>query len=189
MLRANLKKAERAAGDTPSAEQRAEIDKLRSEAEAADARVPAAATSKKPVDENLKKAKLDLAMARAAVKKTEREIDSAPDDANLKAQLAAQQQVFNAAEKALHEAESNSPIPPPERNKVDKKPVDETLRELKTNLATTKADFKRAERELQAAIDAETDTAPAQDQLTATRAKLDAAAKAFAEYMASKETN
>ena len=67
--------------------------------------------------------------------------------------------------------------------------MDETLRELKTNLATTKADFKRAERELQAAIDAETDTAPAQDQLTATRAKLDAAAKAFAEYMASKETN
>lgn len=189
MLRANLRKAERAAGDNPSEEQQAEIAKLREEAEAADARVPAAPAVKPPVDENLKKAKLDLAMARAAVKKTERELANSPDDEALQAQLATQQESFKAAEAALHEAENNSPIPPPERQKVDKKPVDENLRELKTNLATTKADFKRAERELQAAKDAETDTAPAQEQLTATRAKLDAAAKAFADYMASKETD
>ena len=189
MLRANLRKAERAAGDSPSEEQQAEIAKLREEAEAADARVPAAPAVKQPVDENLKKAKLDLAMARAAVKKTERELAANPDDAELKAQLETQQKTFNAAEQALHDAELNSPIPPPERQKVDKKPVDETVRELKTNLATAKADFKRAERELQAAIDAETDTASAQDQLTATRATLDAAAKAFADHMASKETH
>jgi len=189
MLRANLKKAERAAGENPSAEQQAELAKLREEAEAAEARVPATATAKKPVDENLKKAKLDLAMARAAVKQTERELANNPEDAALQAQLATQQHSFSAAEQALHEAENNSPIPPPERHKVDKKPVDETLRELKTNLATSKADFKRAERELQAAKDADTDTAPAQEQLTASRAKLDAAAKAFADYMASKETD
>ena len=189
MLRANLKKAERAAGDSPSAEQQTEIAKLREEAAAGDARVPAAPVAKKPVDENLKKAKLDLAMARAAVKKTERELSNSPDDEALQAQLTTQQESFKAAEAALHEAENNSPIAPPERQKVDKKPVDENLRELKTNLATTKADFKRAERELQAAKDAETDTAPAQEQLTATRAKLDAAAKAFADYMASKETD
>tara|TARA_R110000751_G_scaffold97749_2_gene190273 strand:- start:162 stop:1847 length:1686 start_codon:yes stop_codon:yes gene_type:complete len=189
MLRANLRKAERAAGENPSEEQQAEIAKLREEAEAADARVPAAPAVKQPIDENLKKAKLDLAMARAAVRKTERELTSSPDDADLKAQLETQQQTFNAAEQVLHDAELNSPIPPPERQKVDKKPVDETVRELKTNLATAKADFKRAERELQAAIDAETDTAPAQDQLTATRATLDAAAKAFADHMASKETH
>ncbi|MEH6564410.1 MAG: electron transport complex subunit RsxC [Halopseudomonas sp.] len=189
MLRANLKKAERAAGDNPSAEQQAELTKLREEAEAAEARVPAAPVAKKPVDENLKKAKLDLAMARAAVKKTERELANNPDDESLKAQLTSQQQVYSAAEQALHEAENSSPIAPPERQKVDKKPVDENLRELKTNLATCKADFKRAERELQAAKDAQTDTTAAQEQLTATRAKLDAAAKAFADYMASKETD
>jgi len=189
MLRANLRKAERAAGDNPSEEQQAEIAKLREEAKEADARVPAAPAVKPPVDENLKKAKLDLAMARAAVKKTERELANSPDDEALQAQLTTQQESFKAAESALHEAENNSPIPPPERQKVDKKPVDENLRELKTNLATSKADFKRAERELQAAKDAETDTAPAQEQLTATRAKLDAAAKAFADYMASKETD
>ncbi|OWL90422.1 electron transport complex subunit RsxC [Halopseudomonas aestusnigri] len=189
MLRAALKKAERAAGDNPSDQQQAEIAKLREQAEAAEARVPATAAAKKPVDETLKQAKLDLAMARAATRKTERALAESPDDADLQAQLATQQQALSAAEKALHEAENSSPIPPPERQRVDKKPVDEQLRELKTNLATTKADFKRAERELKDATEAGGDTAAAERELATRRAALDVAAKAFADYMASKETN
>jgi electron transport complex protein RnfC len=189
MLRAALKKAERAAGDSPSDEQQAEIAKLREQAEAAEARVPATAAANKPVDEKLKQAKLDLAMARAATRKTERALAESPEDADLQAQLAARQQALSAAEKALHEAENSSPIPPPERQRVDKKPVDEQLRELKTNLATTKADFKRAERELKDATEAGADTAAAEQELATRRAALDIAAKAFADYMASKETN
>jgi electron transport complex protein RnfC len=189
MLRAALKKAERAAGDSPSDEQQAEIAKLREQAEAAEARVPATVAANKPVDEKLKQAKLDLAMARAATRKTERALAESPEDADLQAQLAARQQALSAAEKALHEAENSSPIPPPERQRVDKKPVDEQLRELKTNLATTKADFKRAERELKDATEAGADTAAAEQELATRRAALDIAAKAFADYMASKETN
>ncbi|GMQ54048.1 electron transport complex subunit RsxC [Halopseudomonas aestusnigri] len=189
MLRAALKKAERAAGDSPSDEQQAEIAKLREQAEAAEARVPATAAANKPVDEKLKQAKLDLAMARAATRKTERALAESPEDADLQAQLAARQQALSAAEKALHEAENSSPIPPPERQRVDKKPVDEQLRELKTNLATTKADFKRAERELKDATESGADTAAAEQELATRRAALDIAAKAFADYMASKETN
>ena len=189
MLRAALKKAERAAGDSPSDEQQAEIAKLREQAEAAEARVPTTAAAKKPVDEKLKQAKLDLAMARAATRKTERALAESPEDADLQAQLATRQQALSAAEKALHEAENSSPIPPPERQRVDKKPVDEQLRELKTNLATIKADFKRAERELKDATEAGADTAAAEQELATRRAALDIAVKAFADYMASKETN
>ena len=189
MLRAALKKAERAAGDSPSDEQQAEIAKLREQAEAAEARVPTTAAAKKPVDEKLKQAKLDLAMARAATRKTERALAESPEDADLQAQLATWQQALSAAEKALHEAENSSPIPPPERQRVDKKPVDEQLRELKTNLATTKADFKRAERELKDSTEAGADTAAAEQELATRRAALDIAVKAFADYMASKETN
>ena len=109
MLRAALKKAERNAGDSPSEEQQAEIAKLREQVEAADARIPASATAKKPVDEKLKQAKLDLAMARATLKKTERALSENPDDADLQAQLASQQQTYQSAETALHEAENSSP--------------------------------------------------------------------------------
>tara|TARA_Y100000593_G_scaffold13494_1_gene25167 strand:+ start:8008 stop:10377 length:2370 start_codon:yes stop_codon:yes gene_type:complete len=189
MLRAALKKAERNAGDSPSEEQQAEIAKLREQVEAADARIPASATAKKPVDEKLKQAKLDLAMARAALKKTERALSENPDDADLQAQLASQQQTYQSAETALHEAENSSPIPPPQRQLVDKKPVDEQLRALKTTMATCKADFKRAERELKEASEAGGDTTTAQQNLDTARAALDVAAKAFADYMASKETN
>lgn len=189
MLRAALKKAERSAGDSPSEEQQAEIAKLREQVEAADARIPASATTKKPVDEKLKQAKLDLAMARAALKKTERALSETPEDADLQAQLANQQQAYQSAETALHEAENNSPIPPPQRQLVDKKPVDEQLRALKTSMATCKADFKRAERELKDAEQAGGDTVAAQQHLDTARAALDVAAKAFADYMASKETN
>ena len=189
MLRAALKKAERSAGDSPSEEQQAEIAKLREQVEAADARIPPSTTTKKPVDEKLKQAKLDLAMARAALKKTERALSENPDDADLQAQLASQQQTYQSAETALHEAENSSPIPPPQRQLVDKKPVDEQLRALKTTMATCKADFKRAERELKDAEQAGGDTVAAQQHLDTARAALDVAAKAFADYMASKETN
>ncbi|UJJ31702.1 electron transport complex subunit RsxC [Halopseudomonas maritima] len=189
MLRAALKKAERNAGDSPSEEQQAEITKLREQVEAADARIPASTAPKKPVDEKLKQAKLDLAMARAALKKTERALGENPDDADLQAQLASQQQAYQSAETALHEAENSSPIPPPQRQLVDKKPVDEQLRTLKTAMATCKADFKRAERELKEPSEADADTTAAQQNLDTARAALDVAAKAFADYMASKETN
>lgn len=67
--------------------------------------------------------------------------------------------------------------------------MDETLRQLKTDMATAKAEFRKAERELQEARDSGGDTGPAEAELLNRREALDKAAKAFAEYMAAKETD
>ncbi|SDT98766.1 electron transport complex subunit RsxC [Halopseudomonas salegens] len=123
MLRASLRKAERAAGEQPSAEQQAEIDHLRQQVAEADARLPAASE-------------------------------------------------------------------PARKQAVEKKPVDETARQLKTDMAMAKAAFKKAERALADNTDTSADTIASleADQVNARQA-LDAAAKAFAAHMASKETD
>ncbi|RHW20854.1 electron transport complex subunit RsxC [Pseudomonas jilinensis] len=143
--------------------------------------------ARKPVDENLKKAKLDLAMARAAVKKLERELTATPDSDELQQQLAQARTTLQEAEKALHAAEDASPIPPPERERVEKRPVDEATRQLKTDLAMAKAAFKQAERAVKDAQEQGQDASALEAELVSSRAALDQAAKAFADHMASKE--
>ena len=167
----------------PALEQAAELAQKAYEAAAGDTTTPTETTAK-PVDEALKKAKLDRVMANAALKKAERELAANPEDASL--QSAAEQARSNAAsaEQALHAAEENSPIPPPARQLTEKRPVDEATRQLKTDLAMAKAAFKKAERAAQENPDDET----ASVELIRVRAELDAAAKAFADHMARKET-
>src|SRR5690606_4175088 len=73
MLRAQIRKLEKL--ENPDDDQQAELARLRQQLEEADkalAAAPAPAGAAKPVDENLKKAKVELAMARAELKKAEK---------------------------------------------------------------------------------------------------------------------
>lgn len=189
MARAALKKAEKAAGDTPTEEQEKELYTLREALAVAESRVPKNEAPKKPVDENLKKAKVDAAMAKANLKKAERALQENADDTSLKEEVERCREQLNQALKVLEQAEASSSVPPPNLQRTDKKPVDETLRQLKTDMATAKAEFKKAERELQEVRDSGGDIGPAEATLLDRREALDKAAKAFAEYMAAKETN
>jgi electron transport complex protein RnfC len=52
-----------------------------------------------------------------------------------------------AAEQALHQAEDASGKPAPELVRTDKKPIDETTRALKTEVAFARADLRKLERD------------------------------------------
>ena len=113
MIRASLRKAEKTAGDSPTAEQQAEIERLRQQLAEADARLPAAsesgrkqATEKKPVDEKARLLKTDMAMAKAAFRKAERSLsETEPADsdarATAEAELASARQALDIAAKAF----------------------------------------------------------------------------------------
>jgi electron transport complex protein RnfC len=106
MLRAALRKAERAAGDTPSEEQEKEIYTLREQVAAAEARLPKdeaprKQAEKKPVDENSRQLKTDMAMAKAAFKKAERALQDDPGNTQLETDLADAKQALDSAAKAF----------------------------------------------------------------------------------------
>ncbi|HLT05593.1 MAG TPA: electron transport complex subunit RsxC, partial [Pseudomonas sp.] len=133
MLRAQIRKLEKL--ETPDDDQRAELARLRQQLEDAEQALaatqnatPAPAPVAKPVDENLKKAKIELAMARAALKKAEKAGADETELARLRDALA-------QAEKNLHAAEDSSAKPAPDLVRVEKRPVDEATRQLKTELA------------------------------------------------------
>ncbi|GGC90523.1 electron transport complex subunit RsxC [Halopseudomonas salina] len=185
MIRASLKKAERAAGESPTEEQQKEIHALREQVATAEARLPQVDTPKKPVDENIKKAKLDAAMAKAELKKAERSLAENPSDPSLQAGVEGARSKLNDALQKVEQSEANSTVPPPARERVDKKPIDDTTRQLKTDMAMAKAAFRKAERALQDGPDNQ----QLEAELTEARKALDSAAKAFADHMASKETD
>ncbi|MCJ8169694.1 electron transport complex subunit RsxC [Atopomonas sediminilitoris] len=184
MARAQLKKAQKAAGDAPTAEQSAEIAQLEralSSAEAAQTALegssPAAQPATQPATaapdasvEALKKAKIQLAMARAQLKKAEKAQADASEIATLQAAL-------SAAETALHQAEDNSGKPAPEHVLTDKSGVDELTRQRKTELALARAALRKAERAAEDANDDATQAALSQAQQ-----RLQAAAEALAEH-------
>ena len=169
MLRAQLRKLERL--EAPSPEQEAELPQLRSQLEAAEkllagleAQAPAVAektTDAQTVDP-LKKAKIELAMKRAELKKAEK---AGSDDATLEPLRSA----LAAAEQALHQAEDASGKPAPELVRTDKKPIDETTRALKTEVAFARADLRKLERDDSSATDA---LAAARQRLTDAESKL-----------------
>ena len=118
MLKASLRKAEKAAGEAPTEEQQAEIAKLREESAAAEARLPddakptASAGSnqaepetkaKKPVDPVTQQLKTDMAMAKAAFKKAERAVQADPDSAEAQVALSEAKQTLDIAAKAFAE--------------------------------------------------------------------------------------
>ena len=147
MLRAQLRKLEKV--EAPSSEQAAERQQLATQLEAAEqllaslqSQAPAAA--EKPTESSelspLKRAKIELAMRRAELKKAEKALS---DDSV----LVALRNALAEAEHALHAAEDASGKPAPELVRTDKQPVDEATRALKTELAFARADLRKLERD------------------------------------------
>ncbi|MHB0762884.1 electron transport complex subunit RsxC [Stutzerimonas sp. NM35] len=142
MLRAQLRKLEKL--ETRDEEQQTELTRLQAqlaEAEQALAGVQQSAPiAKKPVtDEALKKAKIELAMKRAELKKAEK---AGADEA----ELGKLRDGLASAEQALHAAEENSAKPAPELVRTEKRPIDEQARALKTEVAFARADLRKLER-------------------------------------------
>ncbi|QKE63638.1 electron transport complex subunit RsxC [Aquipseudomonas campi] len=169
MLKAQLRKLEKL--ESPTAEQQSELEQARQQLAAAEqaleslqSAAPAPAAKPAGDDDALKKAKIELAMKRAELKKAEKAAAGEAELATLRAAL-------TAAEQALHAAEAVSNKPAPELVRTDKAPIDEALRALKTELAFARADLRKLERDEQAASEA----------LDAARARLAAAEQKLAE--------
>ncbi|WP_079202738.1 electron transport complex subunit RsxC [Pseudomonas sp. CC6-YY-74] len=151
MLHAQLRKLEKA--EAPSPEQQSELQQLREQLQAAekllaelDTQAPAA--SAKPVDDGaLKKAKIELAMKRAELKKAEKTGSDETELGSLRDALA-------QAEQALHTAEATSRKPAPTLLRTDKSPIDDATRALKTEVAFARADLRKLERDESSATDA-----------------------------------
>lgn len=144
MLRAQLRKLEKL--ESRDEEQQAELTRLQAQlADAEQALAGAqqnapAAPSKPAGDDALKKAKIELAMKRAELKKAEK---AGADEA----ELSKLRDGLASAEQALHAAEEKSAKPAPELVRTDKRPIDEQARALKTEVAFARADLRKLERD------------------------------------------
>ena len=147
MLRAQLRKLEKL--EAPSAEQQAERQQLAVQLTAAEQLLAslqsqAPAGPEKPAESTelspLKRAKIELAMRRAELKKAEKTVG---DDSV----LMALRNALADAEQALHAAEDASGKPAPELVRTDKQPLDEATRALKTEVAFARADLRKLERD------------------------------------------
>ncbi|MGP6461271.1 RnfABCDGE type electron transport complex subunit B [Pseudomonas parakoreensis] len=148
MSRAQLHKSLKAFGHPPTFEQQSQLIVLQQQFEAAEqalaklessAAVPAAAAPAPAKDADLKRAKIQLAMRRAELKKAQ----TAEAPAH---QIATLEQALRDAEQALHVAEAASEQPMPDLVRVEKRPIDNQLRQLKTELAYARADLSKLER-------------------------------------------
>jgi len=150
MSRAQLHKSLKAFGHPPTFEQSSQLVVLQQQFEAAEqalaslessAPVPATAvpTPTPAKDADLKRAKIQLAMRRAELKKAQ--TAEAPPE-----QIATLEQALCDAEQALHAAEASSEQAVPDLMRVEKRPIDSQLRQLKTELAYARADLSKLER-------------------------------------------
>ncbi|MBD9513868.1 electron transport complex subunit RsxC [Pseudomonas sp. PDM22] len=150
MARAQLKKSEKAFGESPSDEQRATLASLRGDVERIERQLnelqgtamPTEPKTEQPVDGvlALRQAKLVYIAQRDALRAAEREGVSAEA-------LDAIRQTLAAAEAALHAAEDASGKAPPDLVRTDRRPITDALRAAKTELAYARADLKKLERE------------------------------------------
>jgi electron transport complex protein RnfB len=147
MSRAQLNKSLKAFGHPPTFEQQSQLIVLQQQFEVAERALaqlestappapPAAAPAK---DAELKRAKIQLAMRRAELKKAQ--TAEAPIE-----QIEALEQALKNAEQTLHDAEAASDQPLPDLVRVEKRPIDGQLRQLKTELAYARADVSKLER-------------------------------------------
>lgn len=146
MSRAQLNKSLKAFGHPPTFEQQSQLVVLQQQFEAAEqalallestaAPAPAVAPVK---DADLKRAKIQLAMRRAELKKAQ--THHAPAE-----QIETLERALREAEQALHAAEALSEQPLPDLTRVEKRPIDSQLRQLKTELAYARADVSKLER-------------------------------------------
>ena len=151
MSRAQLHKSLKAFGHPPTFEQQSRLIVLQQQFEAAEqaltaleATAPADVPTQK--DPALKRAKIQLAMRRADLKKAQ---DLQADEQ----QLAALSAALSSAEQALHDAEADSEQPRPDLQRVEKRPIDAGLRQLKTALAYARADVSKLQRQTDASTD------------------------------------
>ena len=91
-------------------------------------------------DADLKRAKIQLAMRRAELKKAQA---AAAPEAELQTLAAA----LAAAEQALHAAEDASGKPAPVLERIEKRPIAPQLRQLKTELAYARAELSKLQRQ------------------------------------------
>jgi electron transport complex protein RnfB len=96
-------------------------------------------------DAAVKKAKINLAMSRAQLHKSLKAFGH-PPTFEQQSQLIILQQQFEAAEHALNDIEAMSERPRPELQRVEKRPIDSQLRQLKTALAYARADLSKLQR-------------------------------------------
>lgn len=148
MSRAQLSKAEKAFGESPTAEQQAQLAELRAAVDQAQQRLDAAqGTPAAPVvtegEARLKQAKVALVNRRAELRGAEQRGAS-------EAELAPLRQALSDAEAALHAAEDASGKQPPNLQRIDKRPVDPAVRALKTELAYARAEVSKLERQANA---------------------------------------
>ena len=147
MSRAQLQKSLKAFGHPPTFEQQSQLIVLQQQFEAAEHALaklesnapPPPVASAPTKDADLKRAKIQLAMRRAELKKAQT-AEAAPE------QIATLEQALRDAEQALHDAEATSDQPVPDWVRVEKRPIDSQLRQLKTELAYARADLSKLER-------------------------------------------
>ncbi|TLX54677.1 electron transport complex subunit RsxC [Stutzerimonas nosocomialis] len=167
MLRAQLRKLETL--DPPDADQERELEHLRAALQSAERKLaelqPGESAATPAAGDPLKKAKIELAMRRAALKKAE---TAGAEEI----QLQSLREQLDEAERALHAAEEQSQRPAPELIRIDKRPIDADTRALKTELAYARADLRKLERD---------DTAAA-EALDAARTRLAEAERRLAEH-------
>ena len=176
MSRAQLHKSLKAFGHPPTCEQQAQLVVLQQQFEAAEqalAQLESSAPANPPQpttpanDAELKRAKIQLAMRRAELKKAQG--NAAPAE-----QLATLSAALEQAEQALHAAEDASDKPPPQLQRREKRPIDSQLRQLKTELAYARAEVSKLQRQAQT---------PA-ELLRQARARLDEAERQVSDYVA-----
>ena len=163
MSRAQLLKSLKAFGHPPTFEQQSQLIALQHQFEAAEQALAALEVNSPPPppttkDPELKRAKIQLAMRRAELKKAQ---DLNADEQ----QLATLSAALSNAEQALHDAEAISEQPRPDLQRVEKRPVDAQLRQLKTALAYARADVSKLQRQSDVSA----------DELNAAQLKLDEA--------------
>ena len=148
MSRAQLNKSLKAFGHPPTFEQQSQLIILQQQFEAAEQALmqlennaPSAPAAPAPPakDAELKRAKIQLAMRRAELKRAQTR--EAPAE-----QIEALALALGDAENALHAAEAASEQPLPDLTRVEKRPIDSQLRQLKTELAYARADVSKLER-------------------------------------------
>ncbi|UOP08795.1 electron transport complex subunit RsxB [Pseudomonas palleroniana] len=145
MSRAQLHKSLKAFGHPPTFEQQSQLIVLQQQFEAAEQalaalEVPSPTALPSQKDPALKRAKIQLAMRRAELKKAQ--------DLNAdQQQLATLSAALVSAEQALHNAENNSEQPRPNLQRVEKRPIDAELRQLKTALAYARAEVSKLQRQ------------------------------------------
>ena len=145
MSRAQLHKSLKAFGHPPTFEQQSQLIVLQQQFEAAEQALAALEVTERAAppaqkDPALKRAKIQLAMRRAELKKAQ---DLNADEQ----QLATLSAALSSAEQVLHDAEIDSEQPRPDLQRVEKRPIDAQLRQLKTALAYARADVAKLQRQ------------------------------------------